>query len=53
MIDRGRGITSKRGYKQTCNNWTREHTCKSPVYIGKGFGTRMNERVSTQSQEFN
>ena len=53
MIDKGRGITSKRGYKQTCNNWTRGHTCESPVYIGKGFGTRANERESARSRESN
>ena len=53
MIDRGWCITSKRGYKQTCNNWTGEHTCKSPVYIGKGFGTRVNERESVWSWECN
>ena len=53
MIDKGQSITSKRGYKQTCNNWTEEHTCMSPVYIGKGFGMRMNERESMWSWESN
>ena len=53
MIDKGGDITSKRGYKQTCNNWTGEHTCESPLYIGKGFRTRVNERESAQSWESN
>ena len=51
MIDKGWGITLKRGYKQTWNNWTGEHTCKSPVYIWKGIRMRANERESTWSQE--
>ena len=53
MIDRGQDLTLKRGYKQTCNNWTGEHTCESPVYIGKGFRTRANEKESAWSQESN
>ena len=32
-----------------CNNWTEGHTCKSPINIGRGFGTRANERESMWS----
>ena len=51
MINKGWGIILKRGYKQMCNNWAGEHTCESPVYIGKGFGMRVNERESAWSWE--